>query len=70
MTKGEFAEKSASFKIIDPDNGSMLRKSFARIGQQVKVMTKSTKERNDERMNSAFVLQCALFFVINWQRRY
>ena len=46
-------------------------KCYVKASQElVKVMTKSTKERNDERMNSAFVLQCALFFVINRQRRY
>ena len=71
--KGNLLKKSASFKTIDPDNentGVLLRKSFARIVQSN--MTKLTKEWNDERVsgNSAFVLQCALFFVINGHWRY
>ena len=46
MTKGEFAERSASFKTIDPDNGNigvLLRKSFARIGQSNDEIDERTK---------------------------
>ena len=68
---GQIAEKSASFKTIDPDNGNtgVLLRYVKALQELFKAVT---KDRNDERMsgNSAFVLQCALFFVINWQWRY
>ena len=62
MTKGEFAFMSASFHLkpsIQTMEILLLRKSFAIIGQ--------SNDEIDERMNSALVLQCALFFVINCQ---
>ena len=55
-------EKSASFHLkpsIQTMEILLLRKSFAIIGQ--------SNDEIDERMNSALVLQCALFFVINCQ---
>ena len=52
MTKGEFVEKSASFKTIDPDNGNtgVLLRYVKALQELFKVMTKSTKDRNDERI--------------------
>ena len=51
MTKGEFAEKGASFKTINPDNGNigvLLHKSFARIGQSNDEIDERMKWRKNE----------------------